>query len=295
MLSWISEQINTLSPPRDLGPHADLKRAMREAIAFDAVLSSAKDLEYKFVLEQICRSSFEVEERMIILDFLHYTMAPVDPNSEWRTVFNGLRILNTLIDSGSIAVFTEVAEGKHFDLVQKTLFLTTYANSDERIGKLIRTAAKEIRDKLLLKFDAINSGTLVDESPSQEVKAISSSSVSSTSTPASRPVAPSGVAHIVALRHVEDSSEDEAITAAHPVVSRPVAVVTSGNPNDSLLDFHSVDSSNGGSSPPIDTLIDTSAASVMPILNTDLISVTTDTPAADASPPKATEQLIDLL
>lgn len=220
MLSWISNQ---LSPSLSVGPHADLKQRMKDALAFEAVLTPPRELEYKFLMEQICRSSFDMDERMIILDFLHYSFAPVDPNGEWRTIFNGLRILNALVDSGSNKIIAEVSEGKHFDVVQKTLFLTTYANSDERVGKLIRTAAKEIRDKLLKKFDLVQEES-VDES---QIKSISSRD---SGTPVERPAVPSSLAHIVALKHVEDSDDEE---AAKPRKILP----QTNNVTESLLDI----------------------------------------------------------
>ena len=207
MFSWLTDQISGLKSPNEEGPHCEIKETMREALRFDPVLTASKQLEYKFNLEKICRASFEIESRMIILDFLHYAFAPVNANTEWRTIFNGLRILDSLVDSGSNQIFTEISQGKHFDVVQKTLFLTTYTNSDERVGKLIRNAAKEIREKLLSKFDLVESMPQSNEEP----KSISSKDVSGRATPeTSRPVAPSSILNFVSLRHIEDSSDEEA-------------------------------------------------------------------------------------
>jgi hypothetical protein len=229
MFSWFSEQISTIKTPSGDEPHSELRGTMQEALGFEPVLTASKELEYKFVLEQICRASFEVDNRIIILDFLHYAFAPPYPNTEWRTIFNGLRILDSLVGSGSNRIFSEISQGKHFDVVQKTLFLTTYANSDERVAKLIRTAAREIRDKLLAKFD------LVDSIPETEepLKSISSKDVSGKATPDTiQPVAPSSIVNLVSLRHQEDSSDEE----GNSKIPRPVPPLVQPVSEDLLLD-----------------------------------------------------------
>lgn len=207
MISWLSEQIASLSPPKEEGPHAATKALMKEVLACEAVLSPAKELEYKYLMEQVCRATFDIDDRVIVMDFLHYSLAPVDAGREWRTIFNGLRVVDALIDSGSSAVFAEVSEGKHFDLLQKTLFLLSYAHSDERIGKLIRTAAKEIRDKLLVKFDQLDNPEEPEDQPNVTC-------MSSKDTVRHRPVIASSIAHVVSLRHIEESSDEEPCAAA---------------------------------------------------------------------------------
>ena len=123
MFSWLAHQVNNFTGPKEEGPFSELKESLRRLFEFEPVLSSSLELQYKFSLEQICRSTFEADERMVVMAFLHYSVAPVNPNSEWRTIFNGLRLLNALVDSGSSKIFSEVSEGQHFDLLQKTLFL----------------------------------------------------------------------------------------------------------------------------------------------------------------------------
>ena len=200
MFSWIAHQVNNLSASRKEGPFEELNQTMRKVLQFEPVLTSALELEYKFHLEQITRATFEYEERVIVMDFLHYSFAPSNPNNEWRTIFNGLRILNALIDSGSSKVFHEVSEGKHFDVLQKTLFLSSYCNTDERISKLIRTSAMQVRDRLQIKFSQ------VDEEPQgdrrDETKSISSKEG------VAIPVAVH-LEHIASFKHTEDSSDDD--------------------------------------------------------------------------------------
>ena len=187
----------------DKGPFGELKDTLRTALQFEPVLPGSLELEYKFHLEEICRATFEREERIVVMDFLHYSFAPANANSEWRSIFNGLRILNALIDSGSSKVFSEVLEGKHFDVLQKTLFLTNYPNSDERIAKLIRTAAQEVRDKLLVKFNEVEVGETEESAGVVQ-------SISSKDAPALPQVVPQRSLPLIAsLRHTEDSSEEE--------------------------------------------------------------------------------------
>ena len=202
MFSWIAHQVNNFTGPKEEGPFSELKESLRRLFEFEPVLSSSLELQYKFSLEQICRSTFETDERMVVMDFLHYSVAPVNPNSEWRTIFNGLRLLNALVDSGSSKIFSEVSEGQHFDLLQKTLFLTTYSNSDERIAKLIRTAAQEIREKLLVRFNQI------DEQPEEPPILHAGKSISSRDAPLEFQ-AKKSLDHIASFKHSEEESSSE--------------------------------------------------------------------------------------
>ena len=204
MLAWLSDKVSGTRSPDD-AVNVQVKSLMREALAFDAVLTSEKELEHKFVLEQICQYSFDLEDRVIVMDFLHYAFAPVDPNSEWRTIFNGLRILNGLIDSGCRNVFSEVMEGKHFDLVQKTLFLTTYSNADERVGRLVRSVAKDVREKLLQKFTDVE--TELAYPKEEKVTSVSSKNASRILTAGNaKGMTVPGVARFT---HTEESSDEE--------------------------------------------------------------------------------------
>ena len=202
MFSWLSQTVNG-SKPND--PQGELKSLMIEALSFDAVLSSAKQLEYKHCLEQICRYSFDSEDRAVVMDFLHYSFAPVEPDREWRKTFNGLRILNQLIDSGSRVIFTEVSEGRHFDILQKTLFLTNYHNTDERVGKLVRSSAKEIRDKLLEKFNEE-----IPEIQPEDIKSISYRDIVPPNIVCGN-TPPGGLASMVRFGHTEDDSDEDVV------------------------------------------------------------------------------------
>ena len=201
MISWLSDRISKGSLLSHHSSSTQIESLMKDAIAFDAVFSASQEAEYKFLLARICEASFRSEDRFLMMDFLHYALAPANAGIEWRTIFSGLRILNALIDSGSIAIFQEVSEGKHFDLVQKSLFLLSYSNADDRVMKLIRCAARELRDKLLDKF------THLDENPSSTGQ-IAKKSISHRDSVAVR-IPDSSVSDLVKLRHVEDSSDDE--------------------------------------------------------------------------------------
>lgn len=203
MLSWISRQLprnGEITAPSDDNP----VELMKYGLSFDAVLTPGKEHEYRDMLARISRTTYEQKNRYSVLDSLHYGLAPKNPEREWRTIFNGLRILNSLIDHGSLEIFREVSEGQHFDLLQKSLFLLSFCHSDERVTKLIRTAAREIRDKLSAKFNEI------EEQPSEvHPPPISASGISSEDAfhLKQNPVVTSSFSHLVSLRHIE-SDED---------------------------------------------------------------------------------------
>ena len=202
MLSWIAKSLQKAN--QQLGLPNDISRLMKTGLDFEPVLTSTREEEYRVCLMRICRATFNIEGRNIVMDCLHYAFAPKNPANEWRTIFNGLRILNSLIDSGSVQIFKEVSEGKHFDLLQKSLFLVTFSHSDERISKLIRTAARQIRDKLLNKLNEIEQYSGDDCPPP-----ISSSGISSEDPPvAFEKSISNSVSQLVSLRHVE-SDDDE--------------------------------------------------------------------------------------
>lgn len=195
MFSWLSERISAFSSLRTPEPGTEVERMMKEALEFEAVVSPARELEYKYLLDSICKASCNSDDRFAIMDFLHYSLSPANPAKEWRMIFNGLRILKALIDSGSVSIFREVSEGKHFDLVQKSLFLLTYCNADERVAKLIRVTAREIRDKLLEKFNDLENEPNVEKKSVSYRDAIKRPSVVA---------APSSISHLVSLGHVEE-------------------------------------------------------------------------------------------
>ena len=216
MISWLANQVAKLSFPGHGPAKTEVESLMKEILSFDAVFSVAQEAEYKFVLARICEASFRSGDRLVLMDCLHYAFAPANPGKEWRTIFNGLRILNSLIDSGSVAIFREVSEGKHFDLVQKSLFLISYSSSDDRITKLIRSTARDLRDKLLAKFAQLDDET----SATDDGKKTSISHRDSLAVP----IPHSSVSHLVQLRHVEDSSEDDSECNETPSMIPPETV-----------------------------------------------------------------------
>ena len=144
MFTWLAARI---TPPLDDG----ITKIMREAFAFEPVLRPGDEFERnKFILSEIVRRSYIPEDRVVIMDHLHYALCP---ETEWRTIFNGFRVLTALMDNGgSPDIFSELLQGKHFDVTQKTLFLTQYTNDDPRVGKLVSTIAQQVRGQLLIKF-----------------------------------------------------------------------------------------------------------------------------------------------
>ena len=182
MLQWLSQRFRN----EEHDPEYELTTLLILTLKFNPVLTTAKELEYTDNIDRICRASIDSGNRIIIMDHLRSAFSSTD----WHTILNALRVLNGLIDSGSSKIFSEVAQGRHFDIVQRTLFLTSYTNNDDRVGKLIRCAAREIREKLLIKM------TEIHDIPEEVTSGVSYKDTIEANYESS-------VSHLVSLKHTE--------------------------------------------------------------------------------------------
>jgi hypothetical protein len=224
MLSWISERVHQMVKREEREDHADLVRVMTSTLNSDVTSAQVQNSNIFEGSKAICEASFQYDLRGEIIMQLSCGLIPDIRSGDWRTIYNALRILNLLMDSGCLEMFREVQEGKHVDLTQRLLFLSEYNDSDPRKTKLIRSTARETRARLLLKFEEIDQNNL-----SCQPEKITKSSVSSgdhhvTSGCSSR--IPESVSNLVSLRHVEsdssmDGSHDE-IAAADFCESREI-------------------------------------------------------------------------
>ena len=211
MLSWF---VNHVTPSLEVQhvPRDDAGRLIKATLRLEPVLSGAEEREYRLNIEQICRLSFDIETRQMVMNSLHYALSPNYVGVEWRMIFNGLRILNSLIDGGSVEIFKEVSEGKHFDILQKSLFLLSFSHADERVTKVIRSSAREVRDRLLVKFNEIEENYNMDQHCPFSSTGISSDDIRANGLTLST----NPVSHLVSFGHVESDDEERLDTPALP-------------------------------------------------------------------------------
>ena len=108
----------------------------------ESEINRAKLPEYRMDLERVARLSFELDERVKILNFIHEQLLTED----WRRVWNSLNILEILFKNGSNKVLSEFSQGEHFDVLQRLLLLAAFPHDDLRIRELVRFRAREVRE-----------------------------------------------------------------------------------------------------------------------------------------------------
>lgn len=187
MIAWLSAQVR-----KSLKPRSETETVLDQISNFEAVISTDRLSEFRHLLDCVCKQSFYSDERNLIMHHLESSLRPSNP--DWRVILNGLRLLDALCDRGSCLVFQEVSQCSHFDVVQRTLFLLTFSHDDDRITKLMRHTAQQVRAKVLSRFN--DSDNEIRASVSYTDKTVVSSGQ------------PSSFAHLVSLRHVEDDQEE---------------------------------------------------------------------------------------
>jgi len=75
-------------------------------------------------------------------------------SKHWQKIYGGLALAENLMQHGSSSLLAEVAQGFHFDLVQKVSLLENYdakarACTDRKAQNLVRTKASEFRSMLV--------------------------------------------------------------------------------------------------------------------------------------------------
>jgi len=190
------------------------------------------DIEGELVAPVIAESHDE-ECRREIMEHLRECLSEAS-GKRWQRLYGGLALSEKLMQHGSPALLTEVAEGRHFDLVQKVSFLENFdaaarGCSDRRAQTVVRTKAHELRtmlDSLLEKARAedtlqnasldikdtistCSSGSMSTATPSTASSSTEGSPTSSCSEP--EPRSPSKDAHIddafAALREWMESGD----------------------------------------------------------------------------------------
>lgn len=106
----------------------------------------------KEVLESVTRATNVEDDRREILLHLQACLAEAS-SKRWRRVHGGLVLLDHLLRCGSISVVTEIAEGKHFDPVQRLSFLEKFEYGDDRrVQNVVRQKATALRTQLITRL-----------------------------------------------------------------------------------------------------------------------------------------------
>lgn len=106
----------------------------------------------KEVLESVTRATNVEEDRREILLHLQECLAEAS-SKRWRRVHGGLVLLDHLLRCGSTSVVTEIAEGKHFDPVQRLTFLEKFEYGDDRrVQNVVRQKATALRTQLITRL-----------------------------------------------------------------------------------------------------------------------------------------------
>lgn len=172
MLQWLSQKVVRAKEARE--DSHNIHRVMKKALSFGSVIPPEKLQEYQSVMDTICRQSFDLYDRVVLLECIQSAFCVPNSDKEWRKIVNGMRVMSALIEGGSELIFSEVLEGKHFDILQQMVFLVNYVNTDDRVGKVVRSLARDLRGKLILKFDVIQSQRTVGAAAETEDEILAS-------------------------------------------------------------------------------------------------------------------------
>jgi len=102
----------------------------------------------KELLTPVIEASVNEEDRPVIMKHLRECLAE-PAGKQWRHIYGGLVLVEALVKSGSPALITETAEGRHFDLVQRLSFLEHFENADKRVMNNVRKKAEQLRKQVV--------------------------------------------------------------------------------------------------------------------------------------------------
>mmetsp|Transcript_30061 Transcript_30061/g.70800 ORF Transcript_30061/g.70800 Transcript_30061/m.70800 type:complete len:239 (+) Transcript_30061:70-786(+) len=123
----------------------------------------------KEVLARVMQASEYAEERKRIVLYLQACLA----DTRWRPILSGMWLLSELLQRGCQRLFEEMAQGFHFDPLQRLSLLERFEyGEDPRVQKLIRQKASNLREALLEKL-----ASSTDITPVEELKGFSNADV----------------------------------------------------------------------------------------------------------------------
>lgn len=208
---------------------ADLKR-----VTHSGVIDIPKE-----VLTPVIEASRNEEDRPEIMQHLRQCLAE-PAGKQWRRIFGALVLAEALVKSGSPALLSETAEGRHFDLVQRLSFLEHFDDADKRVTNMIRSKAEALRKEvvpLLQNTSLRDSEDIIKDTASTcspgAVSTVTRSTAASSSTgfgsddvfvpPQETSTRPVILNNIVAVGHNDDTtsgSEAEGQTSRAPAQQR---------------------------------------------------------------------------
>jgi len=138
MFGWLSSHTRAHS--------TEVEKILGTLDKLGPVISTDDSRELHRWLRELCQLARHRANRKQIFEYLRVSL---DPSSDWRVIDNGLRILSALVIEGATKFFCEISRGMHFDVIQRTLILTSYCHDDDRITRLIRSSAHRVHQQLL--------------------------------------------------------------------------------------------------------------------------------------------------
>jgi len=126
------------------GPATPLEADLRRITEADSI-----DVPPKEALLTVTQSSYNADDRREILRHLQECLGE-SSGYRWRRVHGGLILLTELLKNGAPSVVTEIAEGMHFDPIQRLSFLERFEYKDDRrVQNMVRQKATALRAELL--------------------------------------------------------------------------------------------------------------------------------------------------
>eukprot|EP00927_Polykrikos_kofoidii_P011794 TRINITY_DN1503_c0_g1_i1.p1 TRINITY_DN1503_c0_g1~~TRINITY_DN1503_c0_g1_i1.p1 ORF type:complete len:286 (+),score=45.03 TRINITY_DN1503_c0_g1_i1:47-859(+) len=171
------------------------------------------------LLVPIVDASRTEEGRQDIMKHLHQCLAETSAKN-WLRVHAGLVLVGELLKDGCPALFSETAEGLHFDLVQRLSFIEHFENTaDRRAQHMVRTKASALRGEVVARLQdaeasASASGQKDSESTCTGARSLGSGSTVASSTEWSswsanqKQKAPVDISRFVYVGHREDTSSE---------------------------------------------------------------------------------------
>ncbi|CAE7038225.1 Actr1a [Symbiodinium sp. CCMP2456] len=177
----------------------------------------------KEVFARVMQASEYAEERKRIV--LHMQACLAD--TRWRPILSGLSLLSELLQRGCHRLFEEMAQGFHFDPLQRLSLLERFQyGEDPRVQTLIRQKASKLREALLEKLASST------DTPVEELKGFSNADVL---VPTQRRQGPiNGVALIGHTADTDDETSDGEFSPGLQHAASTVSTDSSGEAGDLL-------------------------------------------------------------
>jgi len=187
------------------------------------------DIEGELVAPVIAESHDE-DCRREIMRHLHECLSATG-SKHWQRIYGGLALSEFLMHHGSPALLAEVAQGFHFDLLQKVSLLENFdakarACTDRRAENVVRMKAKELRKMLVSQLDQTaedqHKGVFLDGSESTSTCSGAISTATPSTSASSSRSSPSSASLLVEPRaSAKDLYIDDAFTALREWMESP--------------------------------------------------------------------------